>query len=132
LHVSVDWESLPVVRDPKIYEAKSYGTYSKSKSKHIQMIETISIIEIGVIQFWWWRRSYQWNKEIVGQEVYSNDDAYEKALVNDRKLLKEAKKAKKVSVYWWTWWWINWVGNIKEEDNFIIGVFQSSILIIID
>jgi hypothetical protein len=31
--VSVDWESLPVVRDPKIYEAKSYGTYSKSKSK---------------------------------------------------------------------------------------------------
>jgi hypothetical protein len=32
MHVSVDWENLPVVRDPKIYEAKSYG-YSKSKSK---------------------------------------------------------------------------------------------------
>lgn len=31
--LSVDWESLPVVRDPKIVERKSYGTYSWSKYK---------------------------------------------------------------------------------------------------
>jgi hypothetical protein len=98
------------------------------------MIETISIIEIGVNKFWWWRRSFKSSSEKgkVGQVLFY-DDAYEKALVNDLKLLKEVKKKQKGKVYWWTWWWINWVRILKKKImTFIIGVFQSSILIIID
>jgi hypothetical protein len=58
--VSVDWESLPVVRDPK-YMKQSLMVLIQSLNLSIVMIETISIIEIGVQQIFMMkkRKSYQ-------------------------------------------------------------------------
>jgi hypothetical protein len=123
--ISVDWESLPVVRDPKVYEAKSYGTYSKSKynthsdDKDYQYYrdwETTNFHDEEEEEFTA-KQGNSWSRGSIGR-YYSNDDAYEKALVNNNKTTKRGKKSKKGIVY------IDGIGDelielssVKDEDN---------------
>lgn len=146
--LSVDWESLPVVRDPKIVERKSYGTYSWSKTKSTDNAHSR---DYAYYQNWGGedfedfddkiferaRQNSTQNQSVGKSWSRTGLGAYEETIVNDNKILakrgkRSRSKNKKGKVYLGAGSELIELGNISDipEDNeiyhWIIAKFNIS------
>lgn len=147
--LSVDWESLPVVRDPKIVERKSYGTYSWSKHKS----DSNNTYNRDYAYYRSWGSADFDNNTGLDDDdrIFENArknatqgkswsrtglGAYEETIVNDNKILAKrgkrsrSKSKNKGKVYLGSGSELIELGNIKDKDNdkyhWIIEKFSSN------